>query len=124
MTSDFTDELAQFDELAEVYESCRKPDWSIDGANPVQLETLRNAYRFIKALPYGCPLPSIGAEPDGHVTLDWYRATNWVLSVSVSPEGMLYYAALLGEEDPRGACRFDGEVPETILYLIRRIEVP
>ena len=66
-------------------------------------------------------VPSVGAEPDGDITLEWYRATNWVLSVSVSADGILYYAALLGSEDPRGTCQFDGEVPDTILYWIGRV---
>lgn len=63
----------------------------------------------------------MGAEPDGHITLEWHRATNRLLSVSVSPEAMLYWAALVGEEDPRGTCPFNGEVPETILYWIGRV---
>jgi hypothetical protein len=113
-----------FDELAEVWNECRMANWDAHGAEPVETDTLRNAYCFIEALPFGYPLPSVGAEPDGHVTLEWYRATNWLLSVSMSPEGVLYYAALLGEEDPRGSCRFDGEVPETILYWIGRVCAP
>lgn len=110
-----------YDELGEVWNNCRIADWDIHGAEPVERDALRNAYLFIEALPPGYPLPSIGSEPDGHLTLEWYRATNWLVSVSISPEGALYYAALLGDEDPRGTCRFDGEVPETILYLIRRV---
>ena len=99
-------------------------NWDADGAEPVAADTLQNAYRFIEALPVDCPLPSVGAEPDGHVSLEWYRATNRLLSVSVSPEGVLYYAALLADEDPRGSCRFDGEVPEMILHWIWRVCTP
>lgn len=113
-----------YDELEEVYRQCRDGNWDAHGAEAVEAETLRNARRFIEALPPGYPLPSAGAEPDGQITLEWYRVTNWLLTVSVSREGMLYYAALLGEEDPRGTCRFEGEVPETILYWIRRVSSP
>ena len=109
------------DELAEVWEECRVPNWDAHGANPVEQETRQNAYAFLEALPPDYPSPSIGAEPDGHITLEWYRTTNWLLSVSVTPEGVLHYAALLGNDDPRGTCPFDGEVPDTILYLIRRV---
>src|SRR5207253_40418 len=97
------------------------PNWDAHGAELIEADTLRNARRLIEALPPQYPLPSIGAEPDGQVTLEWYRATNWLLSVSVSPAGTLHYAALLGEEDPRGSCRLNGNVPETILYWIRRV---
>jgi hypothetical protein len=113
-----------FDELDEVNKECGMPNWDAHGADPVAPETVQNAHRFIEALPVEYPLPSVGAEPDGHVTLEWYRATNWLLSVSVSPEGTLHYAALLGDEDPRGSCRLDGEIPQTILYWIRRVCAP
>lgn len=110
-----------YDELGEVWEDCRDPNWDCYDAVPVEQDTLRNAYIFIEALPLGTPLPSIGAEPDGHITLEWYRNPRWTLSVSVSPEGTLYYSALLGAEDPRGSCPFFGEIPESILYWIRRV---
>jgi hypothetical protein len=110
-----------YEELAKVANTCRTPDWDAHGAQPVSAATVQHARRLIEALPPVYPSPSVGAEPDGHVTLEWYRATNCLLSVSVSPEGMLYYAALLGEEDPRGSCPFAGVVPETILYCIRRV---
>jgi hypothetical protein len=109
---------AAYVELDELDKECCKlrPD-----AEGVKLETRQYARQFLDALPAEYPLPSLGVEPDGHVSLEWYRATNWLLSVSVSPEGMLYWAALLGNEDPRGSCRFEGAVPETILYWIRRV---
>ena len=113
-----------YDELAEVSNDCKSPNWDVHGSEAVKPETIRHARRFIEALPHGYWLPSVGAEPDGHVTLEWYRATNWLLSVSVTPGGMLYWAALLGSEDPRGSCQFDGEVPDTILYWIRRVCMP
>ena len=90
---------AAYNELDEVYKDCRSPHWDAHGAEPVQVETVENAHRFLEALPPGYPLPTVGTEPDGHVTLEWYRTTDWLLSVSVSPEGMLYWAALLGDED-------------------------
>lgn len=108
---------AAHDELDEMH----RQYGNAEGAEAVEAQTVELAHRFIEALPPVCPMPSVGAEPDGHVTLEWYRATNWLLSVSVSPEGMLYWAALLGDEDPRGSCRFDCEIPQTILYWIRRV---
>jgi hypothetical protein len=112
---------AAYDELDEVYKECQAADWDAHGAQAVKAETLQNTRRFIDALPPEYPLPSVGAEPDGQLTLEWYRTTNWLLSVSVSPEGTLYWAALLGDEDPRGSCRYEGKIPDTILYWIRRV---
>jgi hypothetical protein len=112
---------AALDELDEVYEQCQNLQAELHDAEAMKPQTVQNARAFIEALPPEFPLPSVGAEPDGYVTLEWYHATNWLLSVSVSPEGALYWAALLGDEDPRGSSRFEGEVPETILYWIGRV---
>jgi hypothetical protein len=109
------------DELIVTWEECKIPNWDGYDAFPVKAETLNYAYAFIQALPLGFPLPSVGAEPDGHLTLDWYRDPHWTISVSVSPEGVLYYAALLGNSDPRGSEPFSGEIPKRLLRLIQEV---
>lgn len=90
-----------FQSLAAQAESCAKPGWDGHGAEPVTLDACRCAYRFVEGLPPGIPMPSVGAEPDGHLTLEWYRSPSRVLSVSVGPAGELNYAALLGEKSRR-----------------------
>ena len=109
------------DELLTIWAECKRPDWDGYDAFPVQESTLNYAYAVIQALPLGFPLPSVGAEPDGHLTLDWYRDPHWTISVSVSPEGKLYYAALLGNSDPRGSEPFLGEIPKRLLSLIQEV---
>ena len=74
-----------------------------------------------EALPLGTPPPTVGAETDGHLTLEWYRSTNRVLSVSVSPEGLIYYAALLGTSKRSGTEPFRGEIPEDIMRITHRL---
>ncbi|EAQ81991.1 hypothetical protein [Blastopirellula marina] len=108
-------------ELLSVWNNCRTPNWDGYGATSVSETTVRNAVALLEALPLGWPLPSIGSEPDGHITLEWYQNPRQLLSVSIDENSSLYYAAILGNEDPRGTCRFDREVPETILYWIRRV---
>src|SRR5258708_5381123 len=83
-----------FDDLCLVADECSAENWDGYGAARVDQDTFRQAYRFLEALPLGTPVPSLGAEADGHLTLEWYRNPNRLLSVSVSPEGTLYYAAL------------------------------
>ena len=112
---------AVFQELADVAKECREPDWDGYGAQPVSQETLRTAFCVLQALPLGFPAPAVGAEPDGQLTLDWYRSLRRTLSVSVSPEGELHYAALSGPNRSYGTEAFIDEVPATILNLIRRV---
>lgn len=109
-----------FDELKRIYAECLKPDWDGYGAAPVSESTYRLAIEFLESLPLGTPIPLFGAEPDGHLTFEWYRSPKWVFTVSLSPEGVLYYAALFGTTDVRGSELFFGEVSEFVLSLIRR----
>ena len=110
-----------FDELNQVYTECLKPNWDGYGAMPVSETTYQLAYQFLEALPLGTPLPSIGAEPDGHLTLEWHYSPRWTLSVSISPERELHYAALLGTSKAYGTEPFFGEVPRTMMDLIQQV---
>ena len=64
--------------------------------------------------------PSVGAEPDGQITFEWYQSQRRILSVSVSQEGDLHYAALLGYSRRYGTEPFFGEIPADILKLVHR----
>jgi hypothetical protein len=109
------------EELATVVEDCKHVGWDGCNAALVEQDTLRNAYFLIESLPFGVPHPSIGAEPDGHLTLDWYRSPQRTLSVSVSPDGDLHFAALLGTRTRYGTEPFSGDFPQSILTLIREV---
>lgn len=101
---------------------CSKPGWDGYGAEPISAKTFLQVQRFINALPLGMPLPSVGAEADGHMTLEWYQNPSRVLSVSISPEGDVHYAALLGLPTRlSGTLPFLGEMPEEILRIVRRL---
>ena len=109
------------EELWVVADASRNPNWDGYGAAPVEPETLDQAYRFLEALPLGLPIPSVGAEADGHLTFEWYCSPTRVLSASISPEGMIYYAALLSGSKRSGTEHFMGQVPEDLLDIIRRL---
>jgi hypothetical protein len=109
------------DELWAVAGDCRFPGWDGYGADSVSAEAIRMAYRFLQALPLGTPPPSVGAEPDGQITFEWHRGPLHTLSVSVTAEGELHYAALLGPAKAYGTERLSWVAPQPILELIRRI---
>jgi hypothetical protein len=108
------------DELRAVWAECRTANWDGNGAFPVQEETNKNACYFIEFLPLDCPLPSVGVEPDGHLTLEWHRDVRWTFSISISPEGIIYYAALFNDEVTSGSETFSGGISEAILNFIQK----
>ena len=110
-----------FEELLKTFEECREPNWDGYGAQPVSEETYHLAHQFVAALPRSTLAPSIGAEPDGHLTIEWYQLPERTLSVSISPEGELHYAALLRSAKTYGTELFAGEIPKIMFDLIRRV---
>jgi hypothetical protein len=110
-----------FSELHDVFENCKQPGWDGDSAEPVVHDTYLNAFRFLESLPLGVQTPSVGVEPDGHITLEWYKAPRHTLSVSVSPDGFLYFSALMGLRKTNGSEPFFGDVPKIILELVGKI---
>ena len=107
--------------LRGVAEECSSTDWDGYGAAAIEQETIRQAERFLNALPLGMIAPSVGAESDGHITFEWYQSPRRIVSVSISPEGDLHYAALLGYSKTYGTEPFFGEIPSDVLKLARRV---
>lgn len=112
---------AVYAQLRRLEGECARSGWDGYGAEPVSSDAVRTAQRFVEALPLNVPVPSIGAEPDGHVTLEWHRERARTLSVSVTPDGGLHYAGLFGAASVYGTEPFMREVPRIIIDLIRRL---
>jgi len=110
-----------FEELSQIFEECREPNWDGYGAQAVREETYHFAHQFLAALPLSPPLPSIGAEPDGQITVEWHRSPQRTLSVSIGCDGELHYAALLGTERVCGTETFRARIPQVLSDLLARI---
>ena len=108
-------------ELVEAFDECRKPDWDGYDALPVTYDSYRLAEQFLLAIPLGVPMPSVGAEPDGHLTLEWSNVVRRTLSISFDPSGELHYAALIGPGRMCGTEPFIDVVPATIIHLIKQV---
>lgn len=108
-------------ELTVLQQTCQVPNWDGFAALPVSQKTLDKASRFLDNLPVNCPAPSIGAEPDGAITLEWHRSARCTVSVSVSEDDRVDFAAVFGSNSVYGTTSFVLEVPETILDLIRQV---
>lgn len=109
------------EELADVWEECRQPDWDAYHAVPVSTGSLNYARRILLAMPPGTRLPTVGAVPSGQITLEWHHSRRRSLTIIVSGDGDLHYAALLGPGRTSGTEPFFAEVPQVILDLIARV---
>ena len=97
-------------------------EWQIsDSETAITPEVRDTAIRFLELLPLGFPQPNVCGEPDGHISLEWYRNPHRIVSVSIGPANQLHWAALIGSESPRGSIRFFDRIPETIRYYIARV---
>ena len=115
------DNYATISELHDVWKECSSIGWDGHGALPVERETYHAAYCFIESLPLDFPLPAIGAEPDGQLTMEWRKGPHRVLSVSVDPEGFLHYAGLFGMNKLYGTLVFFSDAPDKLLQLVREL---
>jgi hypothetical protein len=108
-------------ELDRIFIEYSDPQCEGCDALPVTRESFELSKRFLKRLPFELEPPLIGAEPDGQITMEWYRNPRWTLSISFDPEGKLHYAALFGPNKVYGSESFFNEVPRNILELIQRV---
>ena len=90
-------------QLDEVLGECSSEGWDGANAKPVSGEVLQCAVRFLCSFSLRIEAPEVGAEPDGSITLEWYRSPNKVVSISINPDGWVYWAALIGASRRHGA---------------------
>ena len=107
-----------FDDLDQLAQECREPNWDGYGASPVTAAAVSLARQFLNVLPVESGPFSVGAIPSGDVTFEWYRSPRNTLSVIVDLNGQIHYAALLGASSVHGSEFFWGEVPPRLLTLI------
>jgi len=114
-----------FSQFAAEFESvvmeCSTEGWDGYGAMSLNRGTISAAWRFAQVIPLGMYKPSVGAEPDGHITFEWYAGPERTLSVSVDSLANLHYSVLLGPDRHYGTESFVGVVPARLLELIYQV---
>jgi hypothetical protein len=108
-------------ELQTVQRECKNRGWDGEDASPITPETIWTARQFLDSLPLGIRPPSVGAEPDGFVSFEWFKSSKHQLSISIGPEHTIYYACILGDKKANGAEAFVGTVPAALIMLIIQV---
>lgn len=110
-----------FQQLDETFEECSSVGWDGERAKPISEEVLQCTKAFLNTFPLGIEAPEVGAEPDGAITLEWYRSPNRVISMSINPGGSLYYAAIIGATRRHGMDFASFDVSDDLLGLISEV---
>ncbi len=110
-----------FQELKSTFEECSSKGWDGERAEPITKQVLRHAKIFLWSFPLGFESPEIGAEPDGAITLEWYRSPTRVISISINPGGRLYFAAINGGDRRHGDGFALFEVSKDLVRLIEDV---
>ena len=108
-------------ELRKTFEECSSEGWDGERAKPITKEVLRTAKIFLWSLPLGIESPEISAEPDGAISLEWYRSLSRVISISINPDRCMYYAVVIGIEEDHGRGPALFGVSDKILALIEEV---
>lgn len=108
-------------ELTNMFLDCFRPNWDGYDSSPVTAQTFANARAFLEEFGGDWPKPSIGTDPDGELSLEWYRAPKLRFSVSIGPDPTLAYAGMFGSSTVHGTDTFVDEVPEGIVQNLRRL---
>lgn len=109
------------DALVSIYETSRQSGWDGHGATAISQGVYLNAYKLLEVIPEGISLPTVGAEPDGQISFEWHQSIHRTLSLSVTADGDIHYAALIGASRTYGTEPFIGQLPEIVLNLIQRV---
>ncbi len=110
-----------FQQLDEIFEECSTQGWDGERAKPISVDVLSSAKTFLMSFPLGIEAPEIGAEPDGAITLEWYRSPSRVISISINPGGWIYYAAIIGVTRRHGMDFASFDVSDDLLELISQV---
>jgi hypothetical protein len=114
----FSQFMAEFES---VIRECLTEDWDGNGSIGLNAATIDAARRFANVVPLGVRKPSVGAEPDGHITFEWHTSPEKTLSVSIDEWANLHYSALLGPDRHYGTESFVCNVPARLLDLIYQV---
>jgi hypothetical protein len=109
--------------LMEVFKECSVEDWDGTGALPVSEDAVLDAAKLIYLLPSNMtfPMPSITAEPNGEIALEWYRGNRSIFVVSVSGKSEIIYAGLYGTNKTHGIEYFGSSLPPAIISNLKRL---
>lgn len=107
--------------LREAFLECSEPDWDGHGALPADpLSATWAEYAVASLLPL-LGLPHYSFDPHGDALMEWHRALDRTLDLSVGNNGELRYAARIGGANVTGVEQFAEALPPGLVSVARRL---
>ena len=95
--------------LWEAFEEASKGDWDGHGAEAADPRSWYQTLRLLMSIPVTLPLPDISVTPQGQFLLEWHKQPMKTFTLSVSNDGALVYAGILGSKRTHGTEYFADE---------------
>ena len=106
--------------LQEVFQECSDKNWDGYNALPVTEDAYYEADKLLEMLPSSIPMPDeITPEPDGCISLEWYKGKRMLFSISLSGNYEIVYAGLFGPDKDNGTAYFGVSLPKKIVEKIQ-----
>jgi len=112
---------ALMDDLHALEAECSDEGWDGQDARAISSASIELVARLLKGLAVGTNRLSLGVDANGWVTMAWHHSPRWTLSVSVTGDGWLHYAALLGSERHFGTVAMGDRLPSVVATLAERV---
>lgn len=109
------------EQLYTTFTACREPGWDGYSAAPISYDAYIKAKQFVDTWPANLPLPEVSADPDGEVSLEWYRSPKRVFSVSIGPNDEITYAGICDRNKAHGTETFQTQIPKVVLEHVSRV---
>jgi len=107
--------------LSEVMRDGSRSGWDGYGAPAVSFATAGNALEFIRRIPPSVPLPEISTTSSGDITFEWMKTARRIVTVAISENGEVHYAALNGLRKTFGSYPMNGSFEPVLADLIETV---
>ena len=109
-------------EMDLILDEANENNWDGYNASAVKYESYIEAQKFIDSYPLSTMiLPEVSIDPDGELSFEWYKDSEYCFSISFDGDDILTYAGLFGINKINGREYFGDEIPKTILENIKRV---
>ena len=100
--------------LLDAYAEASEDNWDGEASAAADPSSFEYANSFLAMLPSATLPPEGSVDPDGEMSLEWYRGPRSVFSISFGRDGTLTYAGLLGASVSHGSKPFSDSIPQII----------